>query len=210
MKSFESPSGNEGKLQVSRITELREGMARWVAGPLAQVLATTRITPNALTLTGFVISLGAAFLIGGGHFLAGALVLLGSGFFDMLDGAVARAGGKTTVFGAALDSTLDRYSEAALFFALLWFFLPQGSTVTIVLIYAVLVGSILVSYVRARAEGLGIFGKEGFFTRPERIIVLTLGLLVNQVVIALWLLALLTHFTVLQRLSYIWKNSTPK
>ncbi len=195
---------------MSKISEFREGAARALSAPVGRALAATGISPNALTIIGFVISLVAAFLVARGHFLAGALVILGSGLFDTLDGAVARAQNRVTRFGAALDSTLDRYSEAALFFALLWFYLPQGSALPVALIYAVLVGSLLVSYVRARAEGLGIGGKEGLFTRPERIIVLAAGLIANQVMVALVALAILTHLTVVQRLVNIWKSSTPK
>lgn len=181
-----------------------------MSAPMMQFLSRTKLSPNAVTVIGFAVTLVAALVAGRGHFLASGILVLVGGFFDTLDGALARAQGKTTRFGAALDSTLDRYAEAAMFLGLLWFYFPQGSGITIVLIYSVLVGSLLVSYVRARAEGLGMKGEDGIFTRPERIIVLALGLLINQVVIALWILALLTHFTVAQRLASIWKQSTPK
>lgn len=181
-----------------------------MSAPMMRVLSRTKLSPNAVTVIGFAVTLVAALVVAKGYFLAGGIIMLVGGFFDTLDGALARAQGKTTPFGAALDSTLDRYSEAAMFLGLLWFYFPQGSGITIVLIYSVLVGSLLVSYVRARAEGLGMKGEEGIFTRTERVIVMALGLLVNQVVIALWILALLTHFTVVQRLASIWKQGTPK
>ncbi|MBI4334959.1 MAG: CDP-alcohol phosphatidyltransferase family protein [Chloroflexi bacterium] len=185
-------------------------MGKRMAAPVVQAISVVKLSPNAVTVAGFVVTLAAAVLIGLGHFLAGGIVVIVAGFFDMLDGALARHQGKVTRFGAALDSTLDRYAEAVLFLGLLWFYFPRGSLLTTVLIYAVLVGSLLVSYVRSRAEGLGLKGESGIFTRPERVVVLALGLLVNQVIIALWVLAILTHVTVLQRLASIWKQTTPK
>lgn len=193
-----------------KMSEIRESVGKRMAAPVVQILSLSRLSPNALTVIGFIITLTAAFLVLQGYFMAGGVVVLVAGFFDMVDGALARYQGKVTRFGAALDSTLDRYAEAALFLALVWFYFPRGSLLTVVLIYAVLVGSLLVSYVRARAEGLGLKGESGFFTRPERVIVLALGLMLNQVIIALWILAILTHLTVLQRLANIWKQTMPE
>lgn len=193
-----------------KMSEIRESVGKRMAAPVVQILSLSRLSPNALTVIGFIITLTAAFLVLQGYFMAGGVVVLVAGFFDMVDGALARYQGKVTRFGAALDSTLDRYAEAALFLALVWFYFPRGSLLTVVLIYAVLVGSLLVSYVRARAEGLGLKGESGFFTRSERVIVLALGLMLNQVIIALWILAILTHLTVLQRLANIWKQTMPE
>ncbi len=194
----------------SKMAEIRKTAARYVSLPAVRLLPYIKLSPNALTIAGFVISLVAAFFIARGSFIWGGILILVAGFFDILDGAAARAQGQVTDFGAALDSTLDRYAEAALLFALLCFYVPQGNFGIAILIYASLVGSLLVSYVRARAEGLGLKGESGFFTRAERIVVLALGLLLNQVVIVLWALALLTHLTVVQRLLNIWKQSKQK
>lgn len=159
-----------------------------------------------LTVTGFIVTVGAGYVISRGYFPLGGIIILVAGFFDILDGAVARARNLTTKFGAALDSTLDRFGEAALFLGLLLFYLSSGNNTNVVLVYISLVGSILVSYVRARAEGLGLKGERGFFTRPERIIVLAAGLIINQVTIVLWAFAILTHLTVVQRLMETWKQ----
>jgi CDP-diacylglycerol--glycerol-3-phosphate 3-phosphatidyltransferase len=141
-----------------------------------------------------------------------------SGAFDLFDGALARAKNQTTSFGAFLDSTLDRISEAALLFGLLVLYhLKQPSNPEVWLIYAALVGSILVSYMRARAEGLGIKCEVGVFTRAERVIVLALGLLLSRwidisVLIALCIIAALAWVTVIQRFIYVRQqtNKEPK
>ena len=160
-----------------------------------------------LTGLGFFLSLGAAAVIALGHLFLGGFLVLVSGVFDLFDGALARAKGQTTKLGAILDSTTDRLSEAALLFGLLILYTGQQSNTEIMLIYVAFVGSVLVSYVRARAEGLGLDCSVGLFTRAERIIVLALGLLLNQVLIALWIVVVLTFVTVAQRLFHIWQQT---
>jgi len=142
-----------------------------------------------------------------GDFLAGGLLVLFSGLFDLLDGAVARHTGKVTKFGALFDSTVDRITEGALFFALAWYYLPQGKSLEVLLAFLAMVGSFLISYIRARAEGLGIECKVGVFTRAERMAILVLGLLFNQMFIALLLLAVLTFVTVVERMVHVWRES---
>jgi CDP-diacylglycerol--glycerol-3-phosphate 3-phosphatidyltransferase len=135
------------------------------------------------------------------------MLILGSGLFDLLDGALARFSKQTTKFGAVLDSTVDRISEAATLCGLLIWYVPQESaTLEVVLVLVVLIGSFLVSYIRARAEGLDWQCQVGLFTRAERVIVLAIGLLVNQVFIALCILAVFVFITVVQRLVYLWKQ----
>jgi CDP-diacylglycerol--glycerol-3-phosphate 3-phosphatidyltransferase len=175
--------------------------------PVVRALSKTGLTPNTLTLLGFLWSLAAAVVIAKEYlFLAGLLVLF-SGAFDLFDGALARAKGQGTKFGAFLDSTLDRLSEAALLCGLLVLYATQPSTLEIWLIFITLIGSASVSYVRARAEGLGMKCEVGIFTRPERVIVLALGLLLNGVVIALWIMATLTLVTLVQRIIYVWQQT---
>lgn len=130
---------------------------------------------------------------------AGVLVLV-AGFLDMLDGALARGTGRVTRFGAVLDSTLDRLSEAALLLGILFLFAAEARLAAVLLVGITLTGSQLVSYIRARAEALGLEPRAGLFTRPERVIVLALGLLLNQLVIALVVIAVFSFFTVGQRL----------
>jgi CDP-diacylglycerol---glycerol-3-phosphate 3-phosphatidyltransferase len=118
----------------------------------------------------------------------------------MLDGALARMTGKASRFGALLDSVFDRLSEAAVLFGVLLYALDRGHDDQAALAFAAIVGSLMVSYVRARAEGLGVTMTDGLFTRPERVIVLGVALLVGWLTPALWLLAVLTLLTAFQRL----------
>ncbi len=168
---------------------------------VGELVGRTGLTPNQLTLMGLLLNGLVGWVAAEGAFrLAGGLLLL-AGIFDMLDGAVARATGRVTRFGGILDSVLDRYAEALVIGGLLvWFTRSSTGTVPVLLCYAVIVGSILVSYVRARAEGAGLQLTQGFFARPERIVVLALGLLAERPIWALWLLAVATNLTVLQRL----------
>jgi CDP-diacylglycerol--glycerol-3-phosphate 3-phosphatidyltransferase len=149
-----------------------------------------------------------------GHFVPGGVLVLVAGLFDLLDGAVARFTKRSTKFGAILDSTSDRVSEAAILAGLLVWYVRQqasleevGLEIVLVLIFAVLVGSFLVSYLRARAEGLGLQCQIGLFTRAERVIVLAIGLLVDQVFIALCILVAFVSITVVQRLVYLRKQA---
>ena len=183
------------------LAELRANLALRITNPVIGILGKSGIKPDALTFTGLAINIGAAYVIATGHFPLGGILILVAGLFDLLDGALARFAKKTTKFGAILDSTVDRISEAAIFCGLLVWYMPGRSE--ILLIFAVLIGSFLVSYIRARAEGLGLECKVGLFTRAERVIVLAVGLLVNQVVIALWILVVFVYITVVQRLVYL-------
>jgi CDP-diacylglycerol--glycerol-3-phosphate 3-phosphatidyltransferase len=189
----------------------RKSLADRVTLPIVRLLARTPLTPNAVTWLGFIITLGAAALILTGHFLAAGIVVIVAGAFDMLDGALARLTGRATKFGAILDSTLDRLSEAALLLALLWVFADGGFTGLTLLVGLIIVSSLLVSYIRARMEGLGIDGKVGWFTRPERVIVLALGLIFSQyyyvLTSALGLIALFSFFTAGQRLYSAWRQT---
>jgi CDP-diacylglycerol--glycerol-3-phosphate 3-phosphatidyltransferase len=190
------------------LQNIRRDLAYRITSPIVRILSRSGVTPNALTLTNLALNIVAAYIIATGHFLIGGAVILVSGLFDLLDGALARFSKQTTKFGAVLDSTVDRISEAATLCGLLIWYVPQaGARLEIVLVLAVLVGSFLVSYVRARAEGLGWQCQVGLFTRAERVIVLAIGLLVNQVFIALCILTVFVFVTVVQRLVYLWKQA---
>lgn len=178
---------------------------RWLVDPIARALHRLGLTPNQLTLLGFLLSLVNAWLIATGHLsLAGGLILLFSAL-DAFDGALARLSGKDTVFGAFLDSVLDRFSEAAIFFGLLIHFARLGHTEELYLAYAAIIGSLMVSYARARAEGLGLRCRNGWFTRVERVIVLSLGLLFGWVRLVLWILAVFTNVTAVQRMAEVYR-----
>jgi CDP-diacylglycerol--glycerol-3-phosphate 3-phosphatidyltransferase len=192
------------------LIDIRRNLAYRITNPIVGILSKSGITPNALTLINLALNIVAAYVIATGHFLPGGVLILVSGLFDLLDGALARFTKQTTKFGAILDSTADRISEAAILCGLLIWYLGRGGRLEIVLIFAVLIGSFLVSYVRARAEGLGWQCQVGLFTRAERVIVLAIGLLINQIFIALCVLAVFVFITVVQRLVYLWKQGKAK
>jgi CDP-diacylglycerol--glycerol-3-phosphate 3-phosphatidyltransferase len=195
---------------MSKLETSRKSLAGRLTLPVVRLLARTPLTPDAITWLGFAITLGATALIVTGHFLAAGIVVIVAGSFDMLDGALARLTGRVSGFGAILDSTLDRLSDAALLLGLLWVFADHGLTGMTLLVGLALPGSLLVSYVRARMEGLGIECKTGLFTRPERVAVLALGLLLSRfdyaLTAALVLVAALSYFTAGQRLLYAWRQ----
>ena len=188
----------------------RKNLAEYITKPVISLLAKTPLTPNIITIIGFIIILGAGALIIYKYFLAAGIVVLVAGLFDMLDGALARATNRITRFGAVLDSTLDRVSEAVLLITLLAVFTQDGLVTESILSGAALVGSLLVSYIRARVEGLGVECKTGLFTRPERVIILSLGMMLSQFDKALLItLAVLTFFswlTVIERMVYAWRK----
>ena len=173
--------------------------------PVGRLLARTGLSPNALTALGCALNLGVGVVLGLGHLRAGGVLVLVVGAFDMLDGALARASGRASTFGAFFDSTLDRYSEAAVFMGLVAEGAFRSDSQVVLLSYAAGMGSLLVSYARARAEGLGLRGDVGWFQRPERIAVLGLGLALGLEVPALWARAVLTNHTALQRIHHVWR-----
>jgi len=192
------------------LIDIRRNLAHRITNPIVGILSKSGITPNALTLINLALNIVAAYVIATNHLVLGGVLVLVSGLFDLLDGALARFTKQTTKFGAILDSTVDRISEAAILCGLLILYLGRGGRLEIVLIFAVLIGSFLVSYVRARAEGLGWQCQVGLFTRAERVIVLAIGLLINQIFIALCVLVAFAFITVVQRLVYLWKQGKIK
>jgi CDP-diacylglycerol--glycerol-3-phosphate 3-phosphatidyltransferase len=199
---------------MSKLEKARRTLANSVAPPLAKLLAKTPLTPDALTWLGFFINVGAAVLVAFDHFLAAGAVVLVAGLFDLLDGALARLTNRVSRFGGILDSTLDRLSEAAVLLALLVVF-ARGQHVYYSLLAGVtLLGSLMVSYIRARVEGMGIECRAGIFTRPERVIILSLGLMLNQfdyaLISALGVIAFFSWITVIERLVYAWRKTREK
>jgi CDP-diacylglycerol---glycerol-3-phosphate 3-phosphatidyltransferase len=193
------------------LIDIRRNLASRITNPVVGILSKIGITPNALTFINLALSIVAAYIIATNHLILGGVLVLVSGLFDLLDGALARFTKQTTKFGAILDSTVDRISEAAILCGLLIWYVPQeGASLKIVLIFVVLIGSFLVSYIRARAEGLGWQCQVGLFTRAERVIVLAIGLLINQIFIALCVLVVFVFITIVQRLVYLWKQGKIK
>lgn len=181
---------------------------------IVKMLALTRINPNALTLMGLAVNTYAAFLFGyatGDNqrrmFLYAGLVIIGSGFFDLVDGRVARALNKVSLFGAFFDSVVDRYSDASLFFGLIVFYARGNRFFYVVLTALVMISSIMVSYARARAESLIGTCRVGFMERPERLVLLIIGALFNVMAPVLWVIAVLSTITVIHRITYTWQRT---
>ena len=190
--------------------------AQFLINLIVRALVLTRITPNAYTYIGLGFSIVAALLFGyaaGDNqpmlFRYAALVILGAGFLDMLDGRVARASNQATVFGAFLDSVLDRYSDAALFFGLLVYYARANRFFYVVLTAVVMISSVMVSYTRARAESLIGSCKVGFMERPERLVLVILGGLFNRMAPALWVIAVISSITVVHRILYTRQMTRP-
>jgi CDP-diacylglycerol--glycerol-3-phosphate 3-phosphatidyltransferase len=183
--------------------------ARQAAEAVVRPLAAIGLTPNAATVLGFLLNVLTAAVIATGHLTYGGILLFISAGFDMLDGALARVMRRQSSFGAFLDSLLDRYSEAAILAALIYVFTIRANTGVVLLAYLVAIGSLLISYARARAEGLGLEAKVGIAPRPERVIILGIGLLIgfSATVAALVILAVLTHVTAIQRLYHVWRQT---
>jgi CDP-diacylglycerol--glycerol-3-phosphate 3-phosphatidyltransferase len=177
-------------------------------------LALTRINPNVLTFMGLVVNTWAAFLFGyataenqARMFFYAGLVIIGSGFFDLVDGEVARATNRVTRFGAFFDSVIDRYSDASQFFGLLVFFARGDRFFYVVLTAFVMVSAIMVSYTRARAESLIGSCRVGFMERPERLVLVIIGALFNRMAPVLWVIAALSTITVIHRIQYTWART---
>lgn len=189
------------------LSELRKLAARRITTPFLSALSRSRLKPNTLTWLGLAVSLAAAYTIATDRLIVAGILVLLSGFCDILDGALARATDRSTRFGAILDSTFDRVADAILLLGVAYLYLKSGNELNVVLAFLALIGSFLTSYVRARAEGLGIACPVGLFTRAERVIILALGLFLDQLFIALVVLAVLAFFTAGQRLVYVWQKT---
>ncbi|GAC1646123.1 MAG: CDP-alcohol phosphatidyltransferase family protein [Ktedonobacteraceae bacterium] len=185
---------------------------------LIRPMARLGITPNMLTGIGLLLSLLTAGVIAQGFLFTGGLLVLLAGVFDMFDGAMARVQHSATTFGAFFDSTLDRYSESIILFGLLWYTLQRPTSFQdivwpasheqewmILFIYAAIVGSLMVSYTKARAEGLGIECKVGLLARPERVVLLAIGLLSGTSIWILGILAVFSNVTAVERIVAVWR-----
>ena len=185
---------------------LLDAIVRW--------MALARINPNFLTFLGLVVNTVAAFLFGYANadtqarmFRYAGLVIIGSGFFDLVDGQVARATDRVTKFGAFFDSVIDRYSDASQFFGLLIYFARGGRFFYVSLAAYVMISAIMVSYSRARAESLIGTCRVGFMERPERLVLVIIGALFNVMAPVLWVIALLSTITVIHRIQYTWSRT---
>jgi CDP-diacylglycerol--glycerol-3-phosphate 3-phosphatidyltransferase len=174
--------------------------------PLLSGLQRLGVTPNQVTVFGTLLNGAAAVLIVFDHLIYAGIVFLFAGCCDMLDGALARRAQQSTKWGAFLDSTLDRVSEGIVLAAIAYLLASQGHSVDAALVVLALLGSLLVSYTRARAESLGIECKVGLLSRPERIILVALGLFFDVLSYAIYILLALTVFTIVQRVVYTYRE----
>lgn len=175
-------------------------------GGIGKIVARTNISPNALTFIGLGLNFVVAAVIASGNLILGGVLLLLSGGWDALDGAVARATNKTSRFGEFLDSSFDRYSDAiVLGGVLLYFTRTDAGTTPILLTYIAIVGSLITSYMRAKAELVGIQGNVGFAQRLERVVILAVALIASRPEWGMWILAVLTQVTAAQRLLHVWR-----
>ena len=200
----ESESGLQKLRKSARAT-----IARWFEEPISAALVAIGFNANAATIAGFLLAVVAAGFAAVGEFLIAGIISIPAALFDMIDGAIARRTGKVSDKGALLDSAFDRLSEAALLLGLLIYY---SSTETfrqdaIILAFVAFVGSIMVSYIRARAEGLGYKGTSGFLTRPERVVIMTVALIIGQPIWGLWILAVGTPLSAFYRFWAEWRNA---
>ena len=179
-------------------------LPRQVTGPIVSLLARIGVTPNMLTVAQLAGGIGAAALIARGELAWGGIVMLASAALDAIDGTLARTTGRVTRFGGVFDSVIDRLFEGAVLGGVLYYYLtPDGKTESM-LAFVSIVGSLCVSYVRARAQVEGVNLLEGLFTRPVRIILLAAGLMLDVLSPVLWVMAVMTLLTTGQRLALVW------
>jgi phosphatidylglycerophosphate synthase len=178
----------------------------WLLRHVVSGLAATGITPNMFTFFGLGVNAWAAVLFAMGKFHQAAAALFLAGFLDMADGQVARRVGRVTAFGAFLDSTLDRYSDLALYMGLVVYYTLIGRTFYMVLAAVAMASSFMVSYSRARAESVIPSCKVGFLERPERLVLLIIGGAFNRMAQVLWVIALISTITVIHRMAYTWQE----
>jgi CDP-diacylglycerol---glycerol-3-phosphate 3-phosphatidyltransferase len=193
----------------------RKDAKGWITAPFMPILLKTGISPNAVTVIGLVIVIAAAGVTAWGYLLIGGILILLAGYFDILDGAVARNSNRITKFGGVLDSAFDRLSEAFSLLGLTWYLAGQQQIIEIVLCFAALTFSFLISYIRSRAEGLGMNCEVGLFTRAERVILTAVGLIAGQffspaILIMLIILVVFSFITVIQRLVHVYKRAENK
>jgi len=183
---------------------------KFVTDPLAAFFNRLGMHPNTMTILGVAGTTLGAIMIAQGNMLWGGLFILISVPFDALDGTMARLRGEANEWGAFVDSVADRYSELITYGGLLYFYLGKGNDLACILVFISAAGSVLVSYIKARGESLGLYAKGGLLTRVERYIVLAPALVFNQPIIALWILAILTNITAFQRIYNVRRDAYQK
>ena len=200
------------------INVLPDGIKNWYLGlitPVVEFFVRLELNPNFFTTIGFILTIGGAILFAAGQIVAAGAIVLLAGTFDIVDGKVARATNRVTKFGALYDSTLDRYSEVIMFFGMAFHFLRADMFITSVAVSFALGGSIMVSYVRARAEALGFQCKVGIMQRPERVVYIGVGAIFSFIhlgtfIFAILLIAIFANITAIQRVYHIYTTENGK
>ncbi len=194
----------------SGFTILPKSIQQWfinLIDPLIEGIVRLNVHPNHFTVLGLIVSfVGAIFYAYHNIFWGGVFILLG-GICDIIDGKVARKAGLSSKFGALLDSSLDRYAEVFMFLGVAIYFVEKHHPFTSIMVFLALGGSMMVSYVRARAEGLGYECKVGIMQRPERIVYIGISSLIHPYLLELvvWMIAILANFTAIQRMHHVWR-----
>jgi CDP-diacylglycerol--glycerol-3-phosphate 3-phosphatidyltransferase len=201
------------------ISEAIGAVCKRIIDAMVRGLARSHINPNVLTFMGLLMNIGCGVLFGYGMFFKAGLLMILANIFDMFDGQVARLRGRVTRFGAFFDSVIDRYSDIIVFVGIMVFYARntrEHSTLLVALTGLALVGSVMISYSRARAESLDIACKVGFLERPERVVLLIIGsltevgpttsLFLHKMPQVLWVLAVLSHWTVVHRIYHTWRE----
>jgi CDP-diacylglycerol--glycerol-3-phosphate 3-phosphatidyltransferase len=188
------------------LTDFVRQWSRGVVLPITRFISWSGVSPNAVTLAGFSLTVADAVLLAMGYVQAAGLLLILAAALDAIDGSLARLQNRATSFGAFLDSTIDRYSEAAVLLGALVYYVNMPAARTeILLLFAALLGSLMVSYTKARGEACGVVVRGGLLTRFERMIVLIIALVLNELTVGVWVLAVLTNVTALQRVYVVWR-----
>jgi CDP-diacylglycerol--glycerol-3-phosphate 3-phosphatidyltransferase len=184
---------------------LKDALDIYFINPILFLFIKLKLTPNLITLIGFGICVIATYYISIGSFILGGLLILISGIMDIFDGAMARKMNLITDKGAFLDSTFDRLSESIILIGLIYFFSQENESNAVMLASTSLVFSLLISYLRARLEGLGYNSKSGFFTRPERVLVVSLGLIFFSPTFTVVVLAITSLLGLVHRFLVFWR-----
>jgi CDP-diacylglycerol--glycerol-3-phosphate 3-phosphatidyltransferase len=182
----------------------------WPLDRIAALLAPTGIPPNVITWSALVLNLWAGILFAAGRFAAGGGMMMLAGLCDLLDGPVARRQNRVSMFGGFLDSILDRYADLILFLGILVYYVNHANVngfLYAVLAGAAMAGAVMVSYAKARAESLVPASEVGFWDRPERLLLMIIGALVNRMPLVLWILAIGPNITVIHRIFQTWKQT---
>jgi CDP-diacylglycerol--glycerol-3-phosphate 3-phosphatidyltransferase len=196
----EQATGKTVKKEVITLTDQARLAFKGILDPLATLLNRLGLMPNTVTILGLLGNVIGAYLIALGYMTAGGIVVLLMGPVDALDGTMARLRGMAGKFGAFVDSVTDRYSELVIFAGLLYYFVQQGNQTAILLVFASAAGSVLVSYIRSRGQSLGWDTKVGILTRMERYLVLAPAIILNYPVVGLWIIAVFSNLTAVQRI----------